>query len=478
MRVLVTAATGYIGGRLVPELLRAGHTVRVMVRSPDRIRDRPWTDRVEVVEGDVLAPGSLEGIADGMDAAYYLIHAMGAGGDYAAADRRGAEAFATACAGIGKVIYLGGVLPSGASEHLRSRAEVGEILRSRLPTTELRAGPIIGSGSASFEMVRYLTERLPVMVTPRWVDNAVQPIGVADALRYLIAALDRPALGVVDIGADRVTFRRMMEGYAEVRGLRRRIVPVPVLAPALAARWVGLVTPIPNRLAVPLVKGLVTPCVADTRRAEESFPEIRPRPYREAVSAALQRVDRGEVATRWSGALNGDDRRVLEDHEGLVREVRAQRVGATPGQVFRVVTSLGGERGWLAWPGAWRVRGLLDRLIGGPGLRRGRRHPTELLVGETVDFWRVDRLDRDRLVRLRAEMRLPGAAWIQWEMEADGDGSRLVQTALFAPTGLAGLVYWYALYPVHTVIFRALVRAVAREAEALARAPSATGAAK
>jgi uncharacterized protein YbjT (DUF2867 family) len=465
-RILVTAATGYIGGRLVPALLEAGHAVRVLVRNPERVADRPWADRVEVMVGDVTVPETLRGVADGMDAAYYLVHSMGSGHDFAALDRRGAEAFSDAVAGIEQVIYLGGVLPPGASEHLRSRAEVGEILRARLPVTELRAGPIIGSGSASFEMVRYLTERLPVMITPRWVENAVQPIGVADALRYLVAALDRPALGVVEIGADRLTFRRMMEEYAEVRGLRRRIVPVPVLAPGLAALWVGLVTPIPNRLAGPLVAGLVTPCVADTRRAREHFPHIRPIPYRQAVADALRKVERGAVATRWSGALGGAPGRAMDEQEGLVREVHRLPVRAPARVVFRVVSSLGGNRGWPAWSAAWRLRGVLDRLVGGPGLRRGRRHPTELLMGEAVDFWRVDRIAPDRLLRLRAEMRLPGAAWLQWEIEPDGDGSRLVQTALFAPTGLAGIAYWYALYPLHSVIFGALARAIAREAEA------------
>jgi uncharacterized protein YbjT (DUF2867 family) len=465
MRVLVTAATGYIGGRLVPELLRAGHTVRVLVRSADRVADRPWSGQVEVVVGDVTAPESLRGLVGGMDAAYYLVHSMGAGGDFAEVDRRAARSFAGACGGIPKVIYLGGLLPRDASEHLRSRAEVGEILRFSLPTTELRAGPIIGSGSASFEMVRYLTERLPIMITPRWVENEVQPIGIADALRYLLAALERPALGVVDIGADRLTFRRMMEEYAEVRGLTRTILPVPVLAPWLAARWVGLVTPIPNRLAVPLVEGLVTPVVADTGRAESRFPEIQPRPYRETVADALQKMEEGEVATRWSGAQQDAPARRMEDQEGLVREVRSIRVDAPAEEVFRVVTSLGGDRGWPAWNTAWRFRGALDRLVGGSGLRRGRRHPTELLVGEAVDFWRVDRLDRNRLVRLRAEMRLPGAAWLQWEITSDGAASHVVQTALFAPTGLTGLLYWYGLYPVHGLIFSALVRAIGREAE-------------
>jgi uncharacterized protein YbjT (DUF2867 family) len=476
MRVLVTGPTGYIGGRLVPELLQAGHDVRVLVRHADRIADRPWANRVEVAVGDLLDASSLSGIGDGIDAAYYLVHSMSAGRDFAERDRQAVRNFIAAMKGVEKVIYLGGLVPEGASEHLRSRAEVGHLLRRNLPTTEFRAGPIIGSGSASFEMVRYLTERLPVMITPRWVRNEVQPIGVADVLAYLRLALDRPPLGVIDVGANVLTFRRMMEEYAELRGLRRRIVPVPILAPGLAALWVGLVTPIPNRLAVPLVHGLVTPVVGDTTRAREQFPEVRPRSYREAVADTLHKVDRSAIETRWSGALNDSAARVMDDREGLIREVRSIRVAAPPDVVYRVLTSLGGNRGWLVWNSAWRLRGLLDRLAGGPGLRRGRRHPTELLAGEAVDFWRVERLVPYELIRLRAEMRLPGAAWLQWEMVHDGDGSRLRQTASFAPTGAFGVAYWYALYPAHAIIFSALIRAIRREAEAAAEYARSTAA--
>jgi uncharacterized protein YbjT (DUF2867 family) len=467
MNVLVTGATGYIGGRLVPELLRAGHEVRVLVRDPERIRGRPWFDRVEVAVGDLTSTGSGGRWREGVEAAYYLIHSMGAGGDFAELDRRAAASFAAMVGDAVKVIYLGGLLPSAASEHLRSRGEVGEILRARVPTTEFRAGPVIGAGSASFEMVRYLTERLPIMITPRWVDNEVQPIGIADILSYLRAALERPPLGVVEIGANRLTFRSMMEEYAGVRGLRRTIVPVPVLAPALAARWVGLVTPIPNRLAVPLIEGVVSPVVADTARAEEFFPEIRPVSYRAAVGTALERAEQAEVETRWSDAAQTVTTRASTDSEGIVRDIRSVLVDASAERVFEVVTSLGGERGWLRWNTAWRLRGVLDRIFGGPGLRRGRRHPSELLAGEAVDFWRVERVEQDRLLRLRAEMRLPGEAWLQWEIVPDSRGTRLVQTALFAPTGLVGALYWYLLVPAHSFIFGDLLQAVREEAESV-----------
>lgn len=467
MRVLVTGATGYVGGRLVPRLLERGHQVRVLVRDRDRVAGRPWVNEVEVVEGDLLVPETLERLGEGVDAAYYLVHSLSHGADFAELDRRAAEHFVRVMAGVRHVIYLGGLLPTGgeASLHLHSRAEVGEILRTGLPVTEFRAGPVIGSGSASFEMVRYLTERLPVMVAPRWIENRVQPIAVRDILSYLLLALERGPCGVVDVGMEVLTFREMMLGYAAVRGWKRRIVAVPVLAPWLAAQWVGLVTPISNRLAVPLIQGIIHPVVGDTRRARELFPEIRPLNYREAVEKALEKIRAGVVETRWSGALGTARAIELQDWEGLIREIRTRRVAAPPGQVAATFMSLGGERGWLVWEWAWEARGLLDQFLGGPGLRRGRRHPRELLPGESVDFWRVERVEPGRMLRLRAEMKVPGRAWLQWEAVPEGTGTILVQTALFQPDGLGGFLYWYGIYPLHQWIFSDLIEAVAREAE-------------
>lgn len=477
MRVLVTGATGYIGGRLVPRLLRHGHRVRVFVRDPNRVLALPWAEQVEVATGDLNDASTVRAALEGMDAAYYLVHAMGGRDDFAATDRRWAGNFVEAAQEVApelRTIYLGGLQPSeeGAgrpSKHLTSRAEVGEILRTGLSSTlEFRAGPVIGSGSASFEMVRYLTERLPAMVAPKWIRNAVQPVGIRDVLGYLLGALERPdANGVVEIGADRLSFRQMMLQYAEVRGLRRLIVPVPVLAPALAARWVGFVTPIPNSLAIPLVEGVVRPVVADTTRARALFPEIEPMAYRDAVELATRRTWEGRVVTRWSGSLGSAPVYRFEDSEGMAQEVRTRSVAASPEAVYRAFASLGGRRGWRVWRPLWTLRGLLDQVVGGPGLRRGRRHPVELTPGETVDFWRVEEARAPELLRLRAEMRVPGRAWLQWEAVPEGPGrTRLVQTAFFAPSGLVGVVYWYSLYLAHRFIFTDLIEAVAADAEA------------
>ena len=315
-------------------------------------------------------------------------------------------------------------------------------------------------------MVRYLTERLPAMIAPRWILNEVQPIGIRDALAYLVAALGRDdARGVIDIGTDPLTFKGMMTEYADVRGLPRAIVPVPVLAPRLAGLWVGLVTPIPNKLALPLVEGVVRPVIGDTSRARELFPDIEPMPYRDAVALALERTDAGEVVTRWSDSGDSNDPEVrLIDNEGVVREVRTRVVDAPQEAVFRAFSSLGGDRGWRVWGWLWRLRGMVDQMVGGPGLRRGRRHRERLYPGEALDFWRVEEYRPTSLLRLRAEMKVPGRAWLQFEAIPEGDRTRLVQTAFFAPTGFFGWLYWYGIYPLHAVIFSDMVDALARDA--------------
>jgi uncharacterized protein YbjT (DUF2867 family) len=464
MTVLVTGATGYIGGRLAARLVERGVPVRVLVRDPRRIRGRWWAKQVEVVPGDVFDAASLEAALDGVEQAYYLVHSMTHADDYANRDRIAARNFVHAGRQLRHCIYLGGLVPEAVevSEHLNSRGETGAILRGGLPTTEFRAGPIVGSGSASFEMVRYLTERLPFMIAPKWIRNEVQPIAVRDVLTYLMTARDHPPSGIIEIGgADRLSFADMLHGYAEVRGLRRTIIPVPIFAPRLAALWVDKITPIPRRLAEPLIEGIAHPVVADTRKAFEVYPEIRPMAYTVAVKRALARLSEHAVESRWSDALGTDQYYELRDREGVLEETRAIYVEAQPDQVFRAFCRLGGDQGWLVWNSLWKIRGFIDRMVGGPGLRRGRRDPSWLYLGEAVDFWRVETVERPRLLRLRAEMRIPGKAWLQFTAVPEGSGTRLIQTALFAPRGLFGLLYWYAMYPAHLFIFGDMARALA-----------------
>lgn len=466
MKVLVTGSTGYIGGRLVPELIQKKADVRILVRDERRTRARAWSRFVEIVEGDLGDAACVEKALRGVDVAYYLVHSMYRGRGFEELDRRLARSFAGAARDTKHVIYLGGLLPrgEGVSRHLRSRAEVGAILRERCRVTEFRAGPVVGSGSTSFEMVRYLTERLPLMVTPRWIFTPVQTIAIRDILSYLIQALPRDPLGIVEVGSPAVTFREMMLTYARVRGLRRVLVPTPLLAPGLASHWVGLVTPIPNAIARPLIRGVTRPVLADTRRASSLFPEIRPASYEASVRAALREFDRHEVESRCGDAVVSGKGAVV-DREGRIEVIRAEDSTADARSVFDVFTRLGGENGWLVWEWAWRVRGFLDRIAGGPGMRRGRRHPESLRAGDAVDFWRVESINRNRFLRLRAEMRLPGRAWLEWEVLPGAEGSRLVQTARFAPRGLGGVLYWYLLYPLHKMIFRDLARAIVAMAE-------------
>lgn len=468
MTVLVTGATGYIGGRLTSRLVEQGLPVRLLVRDPRRIRGRWWENELEIVTGDLFDAASLERALDGVTEAYYLVHSMTENDNFAERDRLAARNFVHAGKSLRHCIYLGGLVPEvsaddAVSQHLASRGETGAILRGGLPTTEFRAGPIVGSGSASFEMVRYLCERLPFMIAPSWIMNAVQPIAVRDVLTYLMLAREQQAAGIVEIGGEDVlSFRDMLHGYAEVRGLRRTIIPVRVLAPSLAAMWVDKITPIPRRLAAPLIQGIAHPVLADTRKARALFPDVRPMAYRTAVGRALERLKEHAVESRWSDALNSTDSYELRDREGVLEETRTLYVDAVPDQVFAAFCRLGGDQGWLAWDWLWKMRGFLDRLVGGPGLRRGRRDPATLYLGEAVDFWRVESVERPRLLRLRAEMRLPGQAWLQFTALPEGAGTRLIQTALFAPRGLFGLFYWYAMYPAHLFIFGDMARAVAR----------------
>lgn len=479
MRILVTGATGYVGGRLVPQLLDRGHTVRCMVRDPARLRGRSWAERVDIVSGDVLEAVTLGPALDGIEVAYYLVHSLGAGRDFHDRDLRAARAFgeAAAAAGVARIVYLGGLgdAAGALSEHLRSRHDTGAALSAAgVPVTEFRAAVIVGSGSVSFEMIRYLTERVPVMVCPSWVYTRIQPIAIRDVLAYLAAAVETPASTgrIVEIGgSDVLTYGEMMTGYAEVRGLSRWLLPVPFLTPRLSSYWVHLVTPVPSAIARPLIEGLRNEVVVRDPAARTMFPAIAPIGYLDAVRRALDRFDAENVETAWSDALTSSlptsTPVVLTTLDGMMMERRQMTIDAPPERAFAVFSSLGGATGWLCLNWAWQLRGAFDRLIGGVGMRRGRRHPHHLRIGDAVDFWRVEAVEPGRLVRLRAEMKVPGRAWLEFQARAQEDGRTLVtQTAFFAPRGLLGLLYWYGIYPVHGLIFGGMIRAIARQAEA------------
>lgn len=479
---LVTGASGYIGGRLVPALLAGGCRVRCLARSPAKLRNHPWAGSAEIVQGDVGDPGSTRDAMRGIDVAYYLVHALGTGRGFEETDRRAARIFGeqARAAGVRRIVYLGGLTPAGVpdeqlSPHLRSRAEVGRILlASGVPTTVLRAAVIIGSGSASFEMLRYLAERLPVMVTPRWVNTRIQPIAVRDVLRALVgsARMPREVSRCFDIGGpDVLTYLEMMRRYAAIAGLPRRLViPVPVLTPRLSSYWVGLVTPVPGSIARPLVESLRHEVVCREHDITRYVPAPAGAPvgFDTAVTLALQRVRDAQVATRWSSAsvpgAPSDPLPTDPDWAGgsLYCDHRALTVDSSRAALWRVIEGIGGENGWYSFPLAWAVRGRLDRLVGGVGLRRGRRDAERLRVGDSLDFWRVEEIEPGHLLRLRAEMRLPGLAWLEMYAESDADGrTRYRQRALFHPHGLLGHVYWWGVSPFHSVVFGGMARNIA-----------------
>ena len=482
---LVTGATGYVGGRLVPRLLSAGFRVRVLVRNPDRIRDLPWAGDVEVVAGDAGSSADLHRALAGVNVAYYLLHSLQEGAALEAEERRLATAFASAAAEehVDRIVYLGGLAPdvpsSDMSRHMRSRAEVGEILRgSGVPTCEFRAAVIIGSGSASFEMLRYLTERLPAMITPRWVRQRTQPIAVRDVLRYLVLAADLPpdVNRSFDIGGpDTLTYAEMMQRYAKVAGLPRRVIlPVNVLTPGLSSHWVGLVTPVPRQIARPLVQSLRHPAVCSEHDIARYIPDPPEGlvPFDRAVELALTRIQDAQVTTRWSDASSpGAPSEPLPsdpDWTGgsLYTDVRVVTTTASPEQVWHSIERIGGEHGYYGWSFLWQVRGFLDRLVGGVGLRRGRRDPEHLVIGDAVDFWRVEERIPGKLLRLRAEMKMPGRAWLEFVIEpTPNGGTQLTQRAVFYPHGLSGHAYWWSVAPFHGFVFPGMAAHVAESAE-------------
>jgi uncharacterized protein YbjT (DUF2867 family) len=454
--------------------------VRVLVRGGrHRLNRRSWRDAVEIAVADLLQPEGLVAAMEGVEAAYYLVHSMRDSSVFGQRDLQAAHNFTSAAAEakVKRIIYLGGLgdPASDLSEHLRSRQRTGEALRqSGVSVTEFRAGMIVGSGSLSFEMVRHLSERLPIMICPRWVFSRTQPIAIRDVVNYLVAALkvaesvDR----IIEIGgADVLTYAEMMQAYARLRGLRRLIIPVPVLTPLLSSYWVHWMTPIPASIARPLIKGLPNELVVRDQAARELFPAIKTLDYESAVSLALTRMDQGEIETIWSDAdasSSGDVRPVrLAQEQGMLIERRYMKVAAQPETVYQVFTGLGGEKGWPPHNWLWQARGLIDRLLGGVGMRRGRRHPDELREGDALDFWRVEAIEPGRSLRLRAEMKLPGSGWLQFEARmAEDRQTELVQTAYFASKGLSGLLYWYAVYPLHGLIFGRMITDIARQAEA------------
>lgn len=470
--VLLTGATGYVGGRLLRRLEADGpRRVRCLTRRPEALAGRT-TRRTEVLAGDALDPVSLARAMRGVETAYYLIHSMDTSGDFESLDRLAASNFAGAArtAGVRRIVYLGGLGDgAGLSTHLASRQEVGEILRaSDVPTIEFRASIVIGSGSASYEIVRALVESLPVMITPRWVETAAQPIAIEDVIDYLMAALGYEGSAIFEIGGhDRVSYAEIIREYARQRGLSRRLIRVPLLTPRISRSWLGLLTPVYGRVAGAMVESLRNETVVHTAAALETF-SLTPRGLKDSIARALVNEDREFAETRWSGALPAAQplrwsgvtfgRRLVSS--------RVTQLRRSPARAFAPIKRIGGHTGWYASDWFWSARGLLDTLRGGVGLRRGRRDPVDLRVGDTIDFWRVERLETERLLRLTAEMKIPGRLWLQFEVDPDGsDGAQIRQTTVFDPAGYVGLAYWYFFCPIHHLVFSRMLRGIARAVE-------------
>jgi uncharacterized protein YbjT (DUF2867 family) len=473
MRILLTGATGYVGGRLLPVLEAGGHQVRCLARHPANLASRVGRG-TQVVAGDVLNPASLATALEGIETAYYLVHAMGDASGFEQRETAGAQNFGAAAraAGVARIIYLGGLGEdrSELSPHLRSRHDVGRILReSGVPTLELRASIVLGSGSLSFEMIRALCEHLPVMITPRWVSVLAQPIAIQDLIEYLMQALDVSIDGstVVEIGgADRLSYAALMHEYMRQRRLKRLMIPVPILTPWLSSLWLGLVTPLYARVGRKLIESMKYPTVVQSDSAQRLF-SVQPRGAAEAVRAALHYEDREFAETRWFDSLSASG---TPQGFGGTRfgqrlvDRRVVGVDAPPAACFAAIERLGGRNGWVVFNGLWRLRGFLDLLVGGVGMRRGRPETRPLRVGDALDFWRVEAYEPPRRLRLFAEMKLPGRAWLEFAVEPDGLGSRVTQTAIFDPVGLLGRAYWYGVYPLHKLVFKGMLDGIAKRA--------------
>lgn len=468
--ILITGATGYIGGRLIEALALAGHQLRCMARRPEYLDVPAGTD---VVGGDCLKPETLPGALDGIETAYYLVHSMGSTGDFQEEDRTAAANFGAAAyaAGVKKIVYLGGLgdAEQALSKHLRSRQETGGVLRAAgVPVIELRASIILGSGSLSFELIRNLVERLPVMICPKWVRVQAQPIAIEDVIAYLQGALDlRAENRIFEIGgADRVSYADIMLEYARQRGLRRTLIYVPFLTPRLSSLWLGLTTPVYARVGRKLIESIRHPTVVTDNSALETF-AIKPMGLRDAIARAITYEEREFAATRWADAVSsGSTHRSwggVQFGSRLV-DVRSTVVPVDSATAFAPIRRLGGARGWYYGDALWRLRGFLDLLVGGVGLRRGRRNPEDLRVGDALDFWRVEAYEPGRRLRLLAEMKLPGRAWLEFEVKDVPGGSEITQTAIFDPVGLFGLLYWYGIFFLHGRIFSGMLAGIADRA--------------
>lgn len=480
-KILITGATGYIGRRLKERLLADPDlALRLLVRNAGKVR-AAVRDRVEIVEGDTFDREKLTRALTGIDCAYYLIHSMGAqGGDFEKLDRISAENFRDAAitAGVKRIIYLGGLgVRATASKHLLSRIETGELLSARpdaIQTIWIRAGVIIGSGSASFEIIRNLTQKLPFMITPRWVRTRTQPIAVDDVLSYLVGGLTLPPGNnlVIDIGCGEMSFAGMLKEAAAEMGLKRLIIPVPLLTPRLSSSWLTLFTPVPFKMAAALVEGLKSETVLQNDHAARFFPTITPLSYREAVRLAIRDIEQRQVLSRWCDSSAGEACDIKDQDDMATAVLRDQRVcdfGAIPPErIFRAVCSIGGERGWFSYHLLWIARGFIDKLVGGYGLNRGRRDPEELRIGDALDFWKVADLKPNKRLLLLAQMKVPGRAWLEFDIQ----GHHLIQTAHFYPKGVGGRLYWYAVLPLHAFVFADLInKIVHRAAEAGSTAP-------
>ena len=480
-RVLVTGASGYVGGRLIQELLLKDFDIRVMVRDPRKITGQPWYEKVGVAQASAENPAELDRALVGIDTAFYLIHSINTGANFDETEARIAKNFAEACErqNVKQIIYLGGIAnDKNISKHLKSREQTGISLASTsVPVMEIRAGIIIGSGSASFEMLRHLTHRLPIMTTPKWVLNRTQPIAIRDVLWYLVQAgsLKKPVAGIYDIGGPEVlTYEEMMQTFAKISGLRKRwIVKIPVLTPALSSLWIGFVTPVPTSIAKPLVNSLISEVVADPMRSLDSLipkPEHGLIPLATAIELALSKINANDVITRWSDAnsFTAPWAKAQSDPdwagEKIFTDRRVRVTDVSIDNVWAAIEKIGGDHGWYGSDYLWYLRGLLDRMLGGVGLRRGRRDPQHLHIGESLDFWRVEELVPREKLRLYAEMILPGKAWLQFELSEVNGKTQIVQEAIFSPRGLGGQLYWGVVMPFHALIFPTMLRNIVKEA--------------